>query len=347
LQENVFQENTMTNRRYLPAPTFALAAAALSIALLIGCTETKQNPPAPPPAPSEKVFVVFEGPWGFAPDPKDAKFVIAMAPKTKEHRDLYVKASYHQELEAGNYELSMPAPTVAPSGKIIPDIVRAKIAPKDVQRVLDDKLERYTVRLPKPESYAPATRYLSSVGTTPPPGSRDVPPKPWATAVSLQYSLASLSTFELRGNSDTSSFKPFPLQVDTPQISFVIHPKHDDDPDDKCFTHERETFHILTKLLGLTLYVDYPESPAGCLDKDPQKPQAARAQVALPSRMERLLAFAETNVPDVQEAGVAPASWSNSLARSPMRRLTAAFYFFFARPSGDCKPPTIVDNGGD
>ena len=336
----------MTNRRHLPSPPFATAAVVLAIALLVGCPQTGPTPPPPTP-PSQKVFVIFEGPWGFAPDPTDPNFVIAMAPKTKVHHDLFVQASYYQTLESGVYELSMPPRTGPPAGKIIPDVVQAKIDPKEVQRVLADKLERYAVRLPKPEEYKPARRFLSSVGTAPPPKSRDVPAKPWATSISLQYSVGSLTTFELKGNSDNGSFHGFPLQVDTPEINFVIYPLHNDDPDDKCFTHERQTFHDLTKLLGVNLYVDFPESPAPCLDKDPQKPRVDKAQLLWPL-LERLGAFADSGPDQLREAGFAPGGWRSTPRMTTITQRLAAFYFFFfGRPTLDCKPPGIVSGGDD
>jgi hypothetical protein len=337
----------MKNRRHFPGLPITLAAAVLAITLLVGCTETKQNPPAPPPPPSEKVFVIFEGPWGFAQDPKDANFVIAMAPKTKDHRSLYVRASHYQVLDhSGVYDLSMPARTATPAGTIAPGIVQAKIDPKDVQRVLDDKLERYAIRLPKPEAYAPESRFPSLVGSSYPPTMED----DHATAVSLQYSVGSLNTFQLTGNVDSGpAFPPYVLKLDIPVINFVIAPAHDDDPNDLCYTHARQAFHDLTKLLGVTLFLDFSDSPANCRAKDPQRPPAAKAQLTLPSLLEHMAAFTATNAADVQEAGMVPAGWLNSAGRGPLRiaaqRVVAAF-LFFAQPSAGCKAPPIVGNGG-
>jgi len=337
----------MTNRRYLPSTPFAFAAAVLAIVIMAGCTQTQQTQPAPAvatPPPGEKVFITFEGPWAFAPDPKDANFVIAMAPKTTHHRDLFVKASYFQTLASGVYELSMPPRTAAPAGTFSPDILQAKIDPKDVQRVLDTKLERYAIRLPKPEAYTPAGRYTSRVGSVYPPDPGTVQAKPWATAVSLQYSVGSLSTFELKGTPDTGTFQPLTLQVDIPHIRFEIHPAHADDPSDKCYSHDRQTFHDLTKLLGLTLYVDYPDSPTNCHDKDPQKGTPAKAQLAWPSLLVPTTAFPVASSAEVQEADVVPTRWLNWLAsgaiKSTARNLTAAFYFF-ALPDSDCKSPIV------
>ena len=332
----------MTNRRYLPGPPVALAAAVLAIVLLVSCTGTKQNPPGPTAPPPQKVLAVFAGPWGFAPDPDDPNSVIAMAPATAAHHNLYVKASYNEELTQGVYTLSMPPRTVTPAGTIIPDIVQTKIDPNAVRRVVNDNHhDRYAVRIPKPEAYIPEDRYLSSVGTVPHPAAHGIAAKPWATGVSLQYTVGSLSTFQVTGTPDSGNFPAFPLQLDTPLISFIITPLHEDDPSDLCYTHDRQAFQDLTALLGVTLFVDFA-GPSGC-DMDEKKKPSTRAQLALPP-MARMAAF-EAYPAGIQEAGIIPASWLNSLTRAPIRILTrsvvAAFYFF-ASPTGDCKSPIIV-----
>src|ERR1035437_9205782 len=91
----------------------ALAGAALAT-LLVACQQSQPPTSAPAAAESkavstEKVFVVFEGPWAIVADPKDANSVLALAPKMKLHRDLYVAASNDSTLAAGVYDLSVPA----------------------------------------------------------------------------------------------------------------------------------------------------------------------------------------------------------------------------------------------
>lgn len=338
----------MRNRAYFPGKPFALAAAVFAIVFMSACPQP--TPPVPVVAPSEKVFVSFEGPWGFATDPKDANFVIAMAPKLKEHRDLYVRASYNQTLPAGVYDLSMPPRTVVPQGTVSPDIVQTKIDPGDVQRVLGDKGERYAIRLPKPEAYVPSARYNSTVGSSPPPTSSNGTTKPWASAVSLQYSVGSFNTFQLAGTPDSGAFPPLPLQVDTPHISFIIVPAHDDDPGDPCHTHDRRTFHELTKLLGVTLYVDFPDSPASCRDKDPQKPTPSKAALEAERLLARMVSAIDIDIEnaDVEEAGVSSAGWLNRLERGAVKEVAQgirAAFIFFGMPSADCKSPNVSGNG--
>ena len=66
----------------------------------------------------------------------------------------------------------------------------------------------------------------------------------------------------------------------------LCHPAgEEDDPWDKCDTHSRESFHALTALLGLTLYVDFPDNPADCHGKDPQNARPAKAEAGSPANV--------------------------------------------------------------
>jgi hypothetical protein len=338
-------------RRYLPSEPLALAAI-LAIAIMAGCNQTQppqQTAAVAPPKPSEKLFVTFEGPWAFAPDPNDSNSVLAMTVLANYHHKLFVKAAYNKELEAGVYDLSLPPRTAPPTGTVDPDILRAKIDPNVVKRVLADKLHRYVIRLPKPETYLPAERYRSSAGPNPHPLANGVQAREWATGVSLLYSVGSLNTSQLAGTPDSGTFPTYSLQLDIPHISFILHPvKYDQS--DKCYPHEKRAFRDLTGLLGITLYLDYTDSPSNCPDAGTQK-HLAKAQMVLPSLLQRMGAFAESTS-DVREAGVVPGSWLGSLAHGPIRSVTArvlaAAFYFFGAPTGDCKTPIIVstDTGG-
>jgi hypothetical protein len=331
----------------------ALASAVVATLLLVACQQSQ--PPAATPSAAESkaaaakdVFVVFEGPWAIVPDPKDPNSVLLLAPKTKAHRDLYVTASNNSALAAGTYDLSLPARTGAAAGAFDESILRVKIDPKDVQRVLDDKsLNRYAIRLPKPDAFVPASRHRSRVSATYPP--EPATEKEYATGVSLRYSVTSLTGFSLAGTPDKAAFNPFLLQVETPTIRFVIDPAHDPDPADKCYTHSRQTFHEAATLLALNLYVDFPESPSSCHDADPQKARATKAEGPV-GGFERMVGFLEQDLGDTKEAGVAPlradrvATFALHGAKTLVRHLTAALYLF-GRPSGVCYAPIIAADG--
>ncbi len=124
----------------------------------------------------------------------------------------------------------------------------------------------------------PALRHRSRAGSSyPPDASTEME---YATAVSLRYSVGSLNGFSLSGTPDTGTFNPLLLQVDTPVIRFAIEPTEDDDA---CNTHSRQAFHDLVQLVGLTLYVDYPDNPSSCHDKDTQVPHGNKAHASLAS----------------------------------------------------------------
>jgi hypothetical protein len=341
----------MRTERYFNSTLVTLASAGLATLFLIACQQFQS--PAPTQAPAaeskaastEKVFVVFEGPWVIVPDPKDSSSVLALAPKAKGHRDLYVSASNNSILAPGTYELSVPAHGAAAAAISDPSFLRAKIDPKSVQSALANKLQRYAVRLPKPEAYLAAARHRSRVSATYPPDPSTE--QDYATAVSLRYSVASLNGFSLAGTPDTGTFNPLLLQVDTPTVRFAIEPALADDPTDRCSTHSREAFRDSTRFIGVTLFVDFPEDSADCHKTDPQNPRPTKAQFISP--FERMMALLDRALADVQPQRTAsefapqPTSrpeWSWGTSNLP-QYLPAAFYFF--RTSGlDCKAPIII-----
>lgn len=311
----------MTNPRHSRTLLVSLAGICLAALIIVACNQTKERAPAPQQAaqsaPStEKVFVIFEGPWAIVPDPKDTNSVLALAPKTKSHRDLVVQTA-DKVLPAGIYDLSLSATAGTAAGTVDPNILRAKIDPQNVQHVLDDKLERYAIRLPKPDAYVAHTHYRSRAGSVYPPDASTE--KDYVTIISLRYNVTSLNGFSLAGAPDSGNFNPLLLQVETPIINFVIHPAHDPDPFDRCSTHSRESFRDLTKLLNISLFIDFPNDPSECHGKDPQNAHPIKAEVH--------------------------SSFRDFLASGSKGGLTqhllAAIYFLGAQV-GACKAPIIV-----
>ena len=138
--------------------------------------------------------------------------------------------------------------------------------------------------------------------------------------------------------------------METPTIRFVIDPAHDPDPADKCYTHSRQTFHEAATLLALNLYVDFPESPSTCHDKDPQKARAVKAERGPAAGFERLVTLLQSDLGDAKEASIAPpgadrfAALALHRAKIVARHLSAALYLF-GRPSGICFAPIIAADG--
>lgn len=310
----------MKRPRHSSSLLLRIASVSLAAMIMIACNQTQQSAPAPQQAAqtaptSEKVFIIFEGPWAFAPDPKDANSVLALAPKTKSHKDLFVQ-TWDKTLAPGIYDLSIPPRNVPAAGTVDPNILQTKIDAANVQHVLDKKLERYALRLPKPEAYVMATHYRSRAGSTYPPDASTE--KDYVTSVSLRYSVTTLNGFSLAGSPDSGAFNPLLLQVQTPTINFAIYPAHDPDVTDRCNTHSRESFRDLTKLINVTLFVDFPNDPSACHDKDPQNPHTAKAAIDQ-SSVERTVALLE-------------------------RDLALIYDFFGAAGGGGCRAPIIVGN---
>jgi hypothetical protein len=312
----------MKNPRHSRSSLVILASAVLATLFQVACTQSQtQTAPATPQSKAavtttKDVYVVFDGPWAIVPDPKDANSVLALAPKTTSHRDLVVQA-WDKTLSSGIYTLSLPARTGPAAGTIDPNILQTKIDPQNIQRVLDSKLERYAIRLPKPDAYLAHTHYRSRAGSAYPPDASTE--KDYVTVVSLRYNVTTLAGFSLAGSPNSGTFSPLSLQVETPIINFVINPAHDPDPADKCNTHSRESFRDLTKLLSVTLFVDFPNDPSECRGKDPQNTRPVKAEIA---------------------PGF-PGFFARGSAGGLKQHLLAAIYFF-GQSSGACRAPIIV-----
>lgn len=339
------------NMRRPFAGSAVLLPSVLAVTIFFaGCEQSKQAPaPAASPAPI-KVFIQFEGPWAFAPDPKDANMVLAIAPKAKGHRDLFVKASNTATLASGTYDLAVPPRSGTASATLDAGIAQAKNETAIVQRALDAKGSRYAIRVPKPEAYVAAGRFRSRVGPTYPPDATTE--KDYATEVSLLYTVSALSGFSLSGTQDSSTFNPMLLQIETPIVRFVIEPDQYDDPADLCNLHSRASFRDLTKLLSLALYVDFPNDPADCHKKDPQNPYPGKAADGRVSARDRFVAAlggnsAERNVWEdgVARAGVTLGNLAWLAASGRWRDLqpnALAAIYLFSHSNLDCKAPILV-----
>ena len=313
----------------------ALASAILAMFFLSACQQSQQTTPAAAEskAATREVHVIFEGAWAIVADPKDANSVLVLAPKTKQHRDLYVAASNDSALAAGTYDLSVPAHGPATSAPLDPSFAQAKIDAKSLQRALDDKSGRYVIRLPKPEAYVAARRSRSRVGSTYPPDASTE--QNYASIVSFRYNVSSLNGFSLAGTPDAGTFNPLLLLIDTPIIRFAIEPAQVDDPKDMCDTHSREAFRDQTKFLGLSLYVDFPGNPPDCHKTDPQI-RSTKAEASPRPPLDRLAAlFLEESANSRTASAVSrelagrPAILATVDGAHPIAHyLTAAIYLF-------------------
>ncbi len=337
----------MQTERSFTTSRVALATAVLATLFLIACQQSQPPVPAATEskaASTEKVFIVFEGPWAIVDDPKDANSVLALAPKTKLHRDLYVAASNVSTLAAGTYDLSVPAHGAATSGALDPGFAQAKIDAKSLQHALDDKSGRYVIHLPKPEAYVAARRFRSRVGSSYPPDASTE--QNYATSVSFRYSVSTLNGFSLAGTPDVGTFNPLLLQLDTPTINFTIEPAQLDDPKDMCNTHSREAFRDTAQFLSLTLFVDFPNDANNCHDRDPQKARAVKAEAN-----RGLFAFEWL----AGVLGERPGARTESLVGIDHRQIAAgigraggaprylfATMYLFHVPTGDCRAPILM-----
>jgi hypothetical protein len=336
----------MKLRRYFASLLVALSSAVLATLFLIACQPPQQPTQTPAPAAAElkaasteKVFVVFEGPWAIVADPKDPNSVLALAPKTKIHNDLYVSATNDSPLTPGTYDLSVPAHGPATSGTLDPSFAQAKIDAKSLQHALDNKSARYVIRLPKPEAYVAAKRFRSRVGLSYPPDASTE--QNYVTFVSFRYTVGSLNGFSLSGTPDTGTFNPLLLQLDTPTIRFAIEPNQPDDLKDMCHTHSRHAFSDTTKFLGLTLYVDFPDDSAACHKTDPQLSAATKAEASQGSPVERMAALLSGDLVETRSADTVSAPMFGLLKFRAVARNSVTALYFFHSTDGACKAPIL------
>jgi hypothetical protein len=86
----------------------------------------------------------------------------------------------------------------------------------------------------------------------------------------MRYTVATLNGFSLAGTPDTGTFKPLALRMDIPTLTFMAGPAGNPDADNSCHTHERQAFRDLTKLVNVTMFLDFPEDASACHAQDPQ-----------------------------------------------------------------------------
>lgn len=306
---------------------------------LVSCESCEH--PAPPPQTTEAVYVIFEGPWAIVPDPKDANSILALAPVNKSHRPVAVIPA-NKTLDPGIYDLSVPTRRGAGAPTFDKNLFRATVTPQNVQRALDTRLERYAIRLPMPEAYLSETHSRSRVGPTYPPDPSTE--QDYATSVALRYTVTTRAGFSLAGTKDVGgAFDPELLDLGIPVVRFQIEPAEDIYAD-VCYNHSRHAFHDLVRLIGLTLYVDFP-GEGDCRKKDPQSVGSGKAQVFHGMPEQQSAGLFDEQARSIQEAGIGIGMLNRYLdvAAGKTREAMSAIFFFH---TGACKAPIIVAIGG-
>jgi hypothetical protein len=230
------------------------------------------------------VRVTFEGPWAFAADPDDANSIYAIAPKTEMHSDLQLRVPATESaaaleyagpgviklapaLDAGLYEVLLKANRVPrKDAEIDPTILQTSIGADGVQHALQQHLQRYAVRLPRPDAYVAGEGSRMRVGPVYPPG--PATESNYAVSVSLHYT-AKLDGFTFIGKPD-HGVPLAPTAVKSAKLSFVIEPLPGQMADE-CEVHNRQAFRDLVRLVNLKLFVDFSTfGTSDCHAIDPQ-----------------------------------------------------------------------------
>jgi hypothetical protein len=326
----------MRNERHFTDGMVAVGCALLAILFLITCQQSQQpvatSAPAQTKPATSELYVTFEGPWAIVPDPKDSNTILAIAPKTKSHRFLAFVPG-NTELDAGVYDLTIPAKSATETPTFDKGVLRVNVDSQVVARALDRRTERYAIRLPKPEAYVAETRFVSRVGPTYPPDASTE--QDFVTAISLRYSATSKTGLQLAGTQDEGgAFKPLLMEANVPALRFTLDPVEVHLHDDECHLHARQAFKDVTHLLGLTLYIDFPDSPVDCEKRDPQT-RTAKAMLRHPFELSTLFGDGQDQL---QTAGISlegSGSFLSSAAKGAQRGIWAAYYFFHSE-GGAC-----------
>jgi hypothetical protein len=340
----------MQIERFRSALLILASGLVASTTLSLTACQQSQPPTATsgPPQPKHgatEIYVTFEGPWAIVADPKNSAYVIAIAPKTKSHAPLaVVPANVH--LGAGIYDLSVPSSDGVNNVPVDKGIFQAHVDAAAAQRALDSK-GRYAVRLPKPAAYVAETHYVSRVGSTYPPAASTE--QDYASAIAVRYNVAGTAGFQLAGTDDTGvALSPLLLELNTRVVRFTIDPIQAPLMDEPCHNHAREAFHDLTRLVGLVLYVDFPDSKAECLKNDPQAPRSEKTQSRFDLPIPPTEGTSRAALGTIQQATIQLASMSgggfavlNFALQKAIRRLGTAFYFFHSE-GGACLAPIIL-----
>lgn len=231
-------------------------------------------------APATPFFVVLDGPWVLAADPSDATKLVAISPQVVSHAEPYVEdAGGAHRLPTGVYEISIsnkksasPAPT-ANSPVLYP--VNA-ISANTISVILASKGTRYAIKLPLPDAYGSSQKRDSRIGVKwPVENTSTYKEDRYTTAISLRYDQADLTKLALAGTPDdlANAFQPGAISVQTPATLRVVVEAHYEDTGDPCSMQSKQAFVAVNSLFNLGLYVDFPQYPKPCQDRDPQNPR--------------------------------------------------------------------------
>lgn len=257
-------------------PQFVTIYVILGVLFSASCTSSSTVPRSTKSGTTSQatgftVYVVFDGPWAFVPDPAGSDKVIAIAPKAKSHSDAYIKAVRGLMLTTGIYELHMPtgvSPIENPGIAVTP---KYSLPAQAITDALNNKMNRFAIYLPKPDGYRIAEESPSKVDEHFPLVAT-VPEVQYASSIALQYTTASLADFQLTGSSDLSTFDPFDIKIGAPKVIQVAMEPTEPDPDPACNVLSKQAFYDLTQLLGLTLFIDFENYQPECQQDDPQNP---------------------------------------------------------------------------
>ena len=254
---------------------------SLRIALLIaffvsfaGCSSTQPANSAKVniAAPQFSLYINFNGPWAFMPNPDDPTQLLAIAPVVQGHGTAYIGATNETPVNPGVYQLTgiQPSNLVANPQLVV---VNDTISKQTLKDTLGNTGKRYVIKLPMPTALSSYRTGLVAVSSSFPVANPKTIEKQYTSHMTFSYTVPNYGGIKIEGTDDKRMPLSFlPMIGATGSMDIGVGPLYDIQEDD-CHNHAKTAFKALADLLKLKKIIDYPNYNQGvCMASDPQNP---------------------------------------------------------------------------
>jgi hypothetical protein len=240
-------------------------------------------------AAKQRMQIVFTGPWSFAMDTAKNR-IVAIAPDLVGHSSLYLRATGSLIETGGIYDVALTGVASGPASAT-PSFIPGQLGAGTLATLEGGYTGTpYILNLPM-------TNSIHAVYKDPMNHSIHFPvPKPaispmFLTKVVFDY-LVDSTEVEFVHHISAASTSSESLESDG-----VTDVGIDDDPDySGCDYGAKGAFAGMTKLVGITHYVDFPDYDEGCYADDPQNPGTGRTATSMSHSSTAGLQAIQTNL---------------------------------------------------
>lgn len=253
-----------------------------SLCSFFGCSSTQPADGAKAgfAAPQFSLYINFNGPWAFVPNPDDPTQLLAIAPVVKGHGAAYVGAMNETPVSPGIYQLTgIPSSTLVANGHLV--VVNDTISKQTLKDALGNAGQRYVIKLPMPSALSSYRTGLVAISNSFPVANPKTIEKQYTSHMTLSYTVPNYGGIKVEGKSDKLIPLSFlPTIGATGSMDIGVGPLYDLEEDD-CHNHAKTAFKSLADLLKVKKIIDYPDyNQRVCMSSDPQNPKATGGTVA-------------------------------------------------------------------